>query len=397
MTMNYRLGSPADLSFGSLVSFFHQNFRHSRMMRFSAIVIIAASCLAAPAFAWEEVSGLRFEDKGEARDLLVALDRQRAYINAMSGGATLRIGGARISKEQLLSGIHKMTGIVLNHYDKADFSDQVNAAFRVYRTSSPKKARKAHFTAYFDPVLEASTVRTDRFRFPIYKRPADLIESGGKAYRKSGGKKILYYTRAKIEGGALTGRGLEAAWVDDYVELHFLHIQGSGYLRFADGSMATLHVSGTNGYGFKSAVRMIQRKGLCSGAYMESKLYLKNHPDIAAAYLPQNPRYIFFKTSDEPPSGIGGIPLTPGRTIATDKPRYPVGAIAYIRYNAPVVDENGKVMLTKSTSRFVVDSDTGNAIRGAGRADLYMGTGPKAELLAGAVNTYGEMYYLIPR
>ena len=102
-------------------------------MRIFTIVIIAALCLAAPAFAWEEVSGLRFEDKGEARELLVALERQLAYIQRMSGGASVRIGGARISKKLLLRGIQKMSGIVLNHYGKADFSDQYSRGLSLTR------------------------------------------------------------------------------------------------------------------------------------------------------------------------------------------------------------------------------------------------------------------------
>ncbi len=366
------------------------------MMRICTVIIVVFLWLA-PVYAWEEVSGTNFEDVGEARQLLAALDAQLAYLKAQPDGRVYRVGNTRITKQQLISGVRKMSRIVLDHYGDARFSDQVNAAFRVYKTSSPQKKGRAHFTAYFDPVLDGSKTRTERFRYPIYNRPDDLIESGGKAYRKAQGKRVPYFSRAQIENGVLAGKGLEVAWVDDYVELHFLHIQGSGYLRFPDGAMATLHVSGTNGHGFKSAVRILQRKGMCSGAYMESKLFLKKHPDIAATYMPKNPRYIFFKLSDDPPSGIGGIPLTPERTIATDKSLYPVGALAYVRYQAPVASENGKALSTKSTSRFVVDSDTGNAIKGAGRADLYMGTGPRAELRAGAVNTWGELYYLIPR
>ncbi|MBZ0271252.1 MltA domain-containing protein, partial [bacterium] len=224
-----------------------------------------------------------------------------------------------------------------------------------------------------------------------------LEESGGRAFRRVSGEAHPYFTRAQIEDGALAGRGLEIAWVKDYVGLHFLHIQGSGTLRFPDGSTASVHVAGTNGYDFQSPGRMLIRAGLSSGAYEDVQRVLRADIPRARRYLTQNPRFIFFRMDDKPTSGSAGVPLTPGRTIATDKRVYEAGAIGYVRYDAPRLASDGTLAGYASTSRFVLDQDTGNAIVGPGRADLYIGAGPLAEKLAGATNTHGELYFLIPR
>ncbi len=369
---------------------------HRRLVAIALGALFVAA-LALPAWAWEEVAGLRFEERGDLRGLLLALDRQAAHL-AKSPGTAVRIGNSRVTHRQLLHGVRTLQRLVMEYPDPNALSDQVNAHFRVYRTSHPERAGKAHFTAYYDSVLDASPVRAGAFQYPLYARPGDLTEKNGRSWRKVGEALVPYYTRREIEeGGALAGRGLEIAWVADYVELHYLHIQGSGRLHFPDGSVKTAHFSGTNGYPFQSAAKHMIDAGLASGGYLAIKAWMREHLDVAMPFFWRNSRFIFFRLSDDEPTGSAGIPLTPGRTIATDKSIYPAGAIGFVRYSAPVMDDAGKVTSTVMTSRFVTDNDTGAAIVGPGRADLYVGTGARAEALAGATNTFGEMYFLIPR
>lgn len=364
-----------------------------------AIVVLVALATAgvAPARAWEEVAGLRFEERGDTRGLLLALDRQASYLSG-SSGKTVRVGGMRVSHRELLRGVRTLQKLVMEYGHDPSFSDRVNAAFHVYRTSHPTRAGKAHFTAYYDPQLDASPTRSGPYQYPLYARPSDLVEKGGRVWRSVGGATVPYYTRQEIEaGGALAGRGLEIAWVRDYVDLHYLHIQGSGRLNYPDGTFKTVHVSGTNGYAFQSAAKLMMDAGLVSGAYLETKAWMRANLERAMPYFLRNSRFIFFRLSDAPPSGSAGVPITPGRTIATDKSIYAAGALGFIRYSAPVVDASGAVTGSVMTSRFVTDNDTGSAIIGPGRADLYVGGGHQAEVLAGATNTFGELYFLIPR
>ncbi|MCZ7583936.1 MAG: MltA domain-containing protein [Deltaproteobacteria bacterium] len=368
------------------------------MRRYSIIVVTFFSIFwPRMTVAWQGVAGLPLEDRGGKRDLLLAVDRVIAYLKTQPN-QTVRVGDARVSTADLLRGAQEFTRIVIEAHGTPAFEERVRAAFRIYRTSHPSRPGKAHFTAYYDPVVEARTHPDGAFRYPIYARPPDLIEQNGRAYRLVGGRHVPYYTRRDIEEkGVLSGRGLEIAWVADYVELHYLHIQGAALLRFPGGTQKTLHVSGTNGHSFKSPGRMMIDEGLSNGAYDHVKNYLRTHPDVARRILRQNPRFIFFRMDDKLPSGSAGIPITPGRSIATDKSLYAPGALAFVRYDAPVLDAGGHLSGTRSTSRFVTDCDTGAAITGSGRADLYVGSGPRAEKLAGATNTYGELYYLLPR
>jgi len=361
---------------------------------FTALIFLA---LGSAAWAWEEVSDLNIEDRGDKPGLLLALERQAAYL-AKRPDRTARVGGMRLSNRELLRGVNLLSDIARDTHGTEAFSRRVNEAFRIFRTSRPGRPGKAHFTAYYDPHLDARRGQTGAFRYPVYGRPPDLVERGGRAFRRVAGELRPYYTRREIEeGGVLSGRGLEIAWIADYVELHFLHIQGSGILRFPDGSRGTLHVAGTNGHPFKSPGRMLMSAGLSSGAYQDVKTYLRTHPAQARKFLTRNPRFIFFRMDDRLTSGSAGVPLTPGRTIATDKRIYAPGAIGFVSYKAPILDKSGRHAGYRLTSRIVTDADTGSAIVGPGRADLYVGSGPVAEILAGATNTYGEMYFLIPK
>ena len=252
------------------------------------------------------------------------------------------------------------------------------AAFRPVLTTD---GRAALLTGYYEPELEGSRRRTARFRHPLYARPSDLPEDGPGP------------TRREIDRGALAGRGLEIAWVADPVQALFLGIQGSGRVRLAEGGTLRLGYGGANGHVRRSIGVEMARRGLIEPWEASAEAisaYVRAHPREGRELLRHDPSYVFFReveglSDDAGPLGAMRRPLTPGRSVAVDPRRVPLGA--------PVWVERGGA---EPMRRLMVAQDTGSAIRGAQRADLFLGTGPEAGRRAGRVRDRGRIVALLP-
>lgn len=239
----------------------------------------------------------------------------------------------------------------------------------------------ALFTGYYEPELKGSKTRTVRFSHPLYARPKDLID--GQAYK----------TRQEIEAGALRGRGLELAWLEDPVEVFFLHIQGSGRIVLPDGQVMRLGYAGRNGFEYASVGQELVRRGVMDNTQVSAEAirnYVKANPVDGAALLNINPSYIFFRQikdldPKDGPIGAMSLPITPNRSIAVDPRFVPLGAPVW-------VEKAGKNPL----NRLMIAQDTGGAIKGAQRADLFFGTGAKAGEAAGNIRDGGRMVQLLP-
>jgi membrane-bound lytic murein transglycosylase A len=250
-----------------------------------------------------------------------------------------------------------------------DPDDRRAAIERVFDTR--RVARHVLLTAYYEPELPAALRPDERFAHPLYARP-----DGGGALP----------TRGEIDAGALAGRGLEIAWTDDPVSLLFLQIQGSGRLRLPDGRLVGAHFAGTNERPYTSVGRVMIDEGLIEPTAASAdgiRRVLAGLPeDRRRALLARNERYVFFELGDGAVRGSLGVPLTPGRSIAADPRLVPAGSLAYL--------------VTPTYRRFVVVQDTGAAIKGA-RADLFLGAGHEAEVVAGRTKERGRLYLLTPR
>jgi membrane-bound lytic murein transglycosylase A len=271
--------------------------------------------------------------------------------------------------------------------------------------ASGNAAGRVLVTGYYEPELRASRRRDERFRFPLYRRPDDLVDvelgrfcdACGQARtqgRLHDGLVVPYFTRAEIEAGALAGRGDELAWLDDPVEVFFLHIQGSGKLRFQDGTYMQVSYAGANGRAYTSIGKvLIDRGGLDAEevSLRTIKGYLRAHPQESADLMAVNERYVFFRTVAVGPIGSRGVPLTAGRSIAADPGVYPPGGLVFLRIGDVGVDGDGD-----RHERLVVVQDSGVAIRGPGRIDVFWGAGSKAEEIAGDMRAPGEVYLLLP-
>ena len=251
--------------------------------------------------------------------------------------------------------------------------------FRPVLVGSPEEAL---FTGYFEPELEGSRRPSEKFQVPLHRAPSDLPESGPWA------------TRAQIEEeGLLRGRGLELAWIADPVDKLFLQIQGSGRLRLTDGTVIRIGYGGQNGHAYRSVGQEMARRGLLAPHETSARnirAWVRANPDAGRDLLHHNTAYTFFREvtegeAEDGPLGAMRRPLTAGRSLAVDPDFVPLGAPVW-------VEKAGASPL----SRLMVAQDTGSAIQGAQRADLFFGTGAAAGWAAGAVRDGGRMVVLMP-
>ncbi|MBN1345949.1 MAG: MltA domain-containing protein [Phycisphaerae bacterium] len=256
------------------------------------------------------------------------------------------------------------------------------------------------FTGYYCPIFEASKTRTERFKYPLYSRPKDLVsdpKTGEVLGRKTAGGNVPYPSRREIEESGML-RGTELVWLGDRFEAYVVTVQGSAKLRMPDGSIFEIGYAGNNGQEYKSVGRALLRdKKLDKGSLSLQGLidYFKSHPEDMDYYLWQNPRYVFFMARTGGPYGSLNEPVTPWRTIATDKGVFPRANVSFLV--AEGFPLPGRGLELGGYRAFACDQDTGGAIRAAGRCDVFMGVGESAGQLAGRVYSEGKLYYLFTK
>jgi len=290
------------------------------------------------------------------------------------------------------------------------FAREVNTHFELVPSSSD--AADVLFTGYYQVVIDGSLVPTEKFRFPIYAKPPDLITAQKvtlvprlieeRIFGRAEGEQFLpYYTRQQIDQeGLLRGRGLEIAWVADPIALFFLHIQGSGIIRLADGSQLSVGYAAQNGWPYRSIGRLLIDTGKLAkeeASMQRLRRYLQENPEEQNEILDYNQSYIFFRMNPSGAIGSLEVPVTAGRSIATDLRLFPKGALALVRTEIPTIDSAGELTGWRPATRFVLNQDSGGAIRGPQRADIYFGAGETAASMAGYMNRQGKMFFLVLR
>ncbi len=260
------------------------------------------------------------------------------------------------------------------------------------------------FTGYYEPELEGSYQPTATHLIPLYARPSDLVEVNLGDFRASlagqriagsfaDGKLKPYFTRAEIADGALDGRGLEMVWVNDAVAAFFLEIQGSGIIRLPDGSRRRIGFAAQNGHPYHAIGKtLVDEKKLAKEdvSLQSLRLWLNSNPVEARRVMNSNPSNIFFRWTDADGAvGALGVPLTGLRSMAIDPRFMPLGAPIWLQSAA----ENGVPAL----QRLMVAQDTGGAIKGAVRGDVFWGDGRKAEDMAGVMKNRGRLWVFLPK
>lgn len=244
------------------------------------------------------------------------------------------------------------------------------------------------FTGYYEPTLAASAVRTPRFSHPLYKTPPEL-----RRYSRKGRR---YYSRHEIDcKGVLRNRGLELAWIEDPVDAFILQIQGSGRLIFTDGSVRYALYDGRNRHPYKSLGKVMKDRGLLpeDGVSMQAiREWLAAHPEQQMTLLDTNPSYVFFKLGTEGSFGSMGRILTPKVSVATDQRVLPNGLLTFMSVLLPDSPGRGP----QKFQGVLLPQDAGGAIR-KNRVDLFWGSGPEAERIAGYLDQKGAVFVLLAR
>ena len=267
-------------------------------------------------------------------------------------------------------------------------------------------------TGYFEPELIGALTNQPGSPFPVYKRPPELVEVDlGQFAESLKGKRIRgrvanatlvpYFDRAEIEDGALAGRGLEVAWVADPYELFFLHIQGSGRVRLADGNVLRIGYDGQNGRDYVGIGKLLRDRNLLGKgqASMDGIIsWMKANPEAGKALMRENGSYIFFKLlTGDGPLGALNIALTPALSVAADPAFTPLGAPLWLDTSIPEPAATPPGYAMTPFRALMVAQDTGGAIKGANRFDLFWGPGDRARKIAGGLSSTGRAVFLLPK
>ena len=354
----------------------------------------------------------KFHDDMDLESLARAINRNLEYLKRLDLDYVFSYGSDKFTCRQVIESQLTFLRLIFSITDPKKLNKAIKENFRVYRATGRVGNRNVLFTGYFEPVYDARLTADEEFRYPLYGLPEDLVKIDLSRFKeKYRGESIIarveddriipYYSRKEIENGkALDGRGLEVAWLRDPVDVAFLHIQGSGRLRLPDGKFISVGYAASNGRPYHSIGKYMLDMGYMSREEMSMqgiRDYLSKNPDVVDKVLNHNPSYIFFSILVSGPLGNIGVPITAGRSIALDSRIFPKGALTFIKSMKPVINNKGEIENWKEFSRFMMNQDTGGAINGAGRADIFWGSGEYAEIAAGNMQHEGDLYFLIKK
>ncbi|HUU85356.1 MAG TPA: MltA domain-containing protein [Phycisphaerae bacterium] len=277
----------------------------------------------------------------------------------------------------------------------------IRSRFEVWESVGCDGRGTVLFTGYYCPIFDARLQPDAEFRYPLYRAPGDLLkdsEGNCKGRRlPGGGIDPTYYDRREIvTGGVLAG--YELCYLRDPFEAYIVTVQGSAKLRLPDGSLFEIGYTANNGHDYVSVGRLLVADGKISADELSLATlidYFKQHPRECSRYTDRNPRYVFFQQHAGGPFGSLNEPVTPYRSIATDKDVYPRACIAFVQTRLPGYE--GRRIVEHAYHAFALDQDTGGAVRAAGRCDVFLGTGDAVGQLAGRTLAEGRIYYLFTR
>ncbi len=306
-----------------------------------------------------------------------------------------------ISHERMVRSLERFAELLATAPSAEAFRAAVVDEFEVWMARGRNSTGEVLFTGYGRPVLRGSRERTERFRWPLYGLPPDLVKGpGGKILgrRTVSGDIVPYYTRGELMRNHHLD-GLEVVWLEDPFDAYVAQVQGSALVELPDGSRLELGYAGKNGREYRSIGQVLIEEGRIPKEELSLtrlRRYFQEHPEELDRVLPVNPSFVFFQPAEGGPYGSLGQPVVPGRSLATDKNVFPRAGLVYCEVRLPAFAEDGG-LVQRPVRFFACDQDTGGAIRSAGRCDVFLGTGDAAMARAGHVLAVGRMYYLVLR
>ncbi len=351
-------------------------------------------------------------DDFDRASLQLALNRSLKYLQRLPTDRIVPLAGRKITVTRIQETLVAVQAI-LNQSPTADaLHAALDTQFDLVQSAGRDGQGEVLFTGYYEALLSGSLTPTAAYTYPLYTRPPDLLNinlahfrpelSGERIVaRYDQGKLLPYFTRYEIDvEGKLRGRELELVWLPDIVDAFFLHVQGSGRIRLTNGQTMRVNFGASNGHPYRSIGKLLLNDGKLSPKAMSMQSlqhYLRTHPQDRNRVLNHNPRYIFFRQVDQGPVGSLGLTLIPGRSVAMDPRVFPPAGLAFIETEQPILDENHQLIGWKPMRRLVLNHDTGSAITGPGRVDVFWGNGSAAEISAGHLKHNGRLVFLLKR
>jgi len=331
----------------------------------------------------------------DVEGLKPAVERSLNYLSKPSSKGFFPVGD--ISHQMAVDSLKEFSSLLDSGLKGTDLNATIRDRFDVYMSVGCDDNGTVLFTGYYTPIFEGSFETSERFKYPLYKQPDNLVKdpNGGILGRRMADGSITPYPQRAVIEDAMLLRGKELVWLSDPFEAYIAHIQGSAKIRLPDGNLVTVGYVAHNGHEYKSMSQALVKDGKIPSSQLSLATiiaYFKEHPDEVSYYTRLNPRFIFFSKQEGDPHGSLNEPVTPMRTIATDKSIFPRGCLTFISTTLPK-NAAGSVIL-QPYSGFMLDQDTGGAIRAPGRCDVYIGVGDMAGKLAGQTYQEGKLYYL---
>jgi membrane-bound lytic murein transglycosylase A len=346
---------------------------------------------------FSSIAGWQADDGGEAlsafrRSCLEIEEQGRAFDRGV------RFGGARRDWLSVCAGAKQAT-------DARQFFER---NFQAWQVNDPERP-EGLFTGYYEPLAEGSLASSEEFTVPVYRKPDDLVALDAAAQRKTGlkygrvrdGKGEAYFSRKEIEQGALAGRGLELVWLKSWVDAFFIHIQGSGRISLPGGKFMRLAYAGKTGRAYTGIGSVLVSKGLLDKDDMSMQAlrrWMAVHPEDARALMWRNESFIFFREVETADRTLGApgaqkVPLHPKRSLAVDRGIWAFGTPIWLDTQTP----SGPQGQLQDFRRLMIAQDTGTAIKGYARGDVYWGWGEEAAMAAGHMKSPGRMIVLLPK
>ncbi|MBD2606811.1 murein transglycosylase A [Scytonema hofmannii FACHB-248] len=343
---------------------------------------------------WDEQIWSRGNKPGDRDALLASIDNSLSYLQKDRAIAIYQSYPIKeITHDRVYRSLVRFRQLVVNSNSPSQLQAAVRREFIFYKSVGNDGKGTVKFTAYYEPAYIASRVRTNVYKYPLYRLPANFDK-----WSKPHPKRIQLEGKDGLLGDKSRLRGLELLWFRDRWQAYMVQIQGSAQIQLTNGTTTSIGYAGATDYPWTSIGRELAKDGKVTLKQLtlpRMTEYFQQHPQELNNYLPRWERFVFFKESGgKPATGSINVPVTGERSIATDKSLMPPGALALINTSIPYPTASGRLDY-RTVSRFVLDQDTGSAIKGPGRVDYFMGTGQLAGDRAGVTGGNGSLYYLL--
>ncbi len=352
-----------------------------------------------------------FVDSLAFKGLQDSLEQSLQYYKKLPRDRTFNFGSAKYTIGHLIGSLESFSLFLNTKSSGNDVTKYIRKNYSVYKTPGTKDERVL-FTGYFEPTYQGSLKKTKEFSWPLYTVPDDLLKINLSLFSKKYKREpslfarindknqiVPYFERREINHlDGFEKKAVPLLWLHSRVDRFFLEIQGSGRIVLRDKTIVRVHYASKNGRAYKSIGRYLMAKDEIAKENMSMqaiKSWLERNPDRMEEVLNYNKSFVFFKKESDGPYGCLGVKVTPRRSIATDTSLFPKGALCFIKTRAPSEATLQFPQGWEDFSGFVLNQDTGGAIKGPLRADIFYGNGEFARQAAGQMNHQGELYFLV--